>query len=497
MLKKYSILCCVIICIQNGIFSQDSSRISDEPWQHVKVQIGTFLGNWQRNYYGNEAPARLNILWKHYLGKGITVISTTTGEKEWAGCGWTGQPLLIREGAQLFLIQGAFDHHLKKINAEDGSMIWQYKFDDVIKGTGTVWLNKNAADLSEYVIIMQGSRRGLEKNCDSDHVPSFRAVSYFSSKELWRLDVKKTRSYSRDVDASALVINDTVYIGLENAIFTIFNPDTRYTKYKDNMLQPEIVQEVHLYNNKDIMNRGGQNKTYVNLVVESSPCLLNNHIYITAGSGHVYGYNMKSKRIDWDFYIGSDMDGSPVVTSDSCLLVSIEKQYITGKGGLFKLDPKKPPSKAVIWYFPTENDSVETWEGGIIGSPCINDQTKPVEHPFLAACLAIDGYLYVLNHKEIDYQKGKVLGPDDKSLYATPKLVYKKLIGPSISTPIMVGNKLIAAGYNGIYLFSFDETLQFNLLDKLINIEFESTPIVHNGRMYIGSRDGYLYCFGE
>ncbi len=82
------------------------------------------------------------------------------------------------------------------------------------------------------------------------------------------MNVKQTKSYSRDVDGSALLINDTAYIGLENGIFTVFNPDEEYSTKVDSIYMPEIIEEKELYNNKDIARHGG------NLVVESSPCLL-------------------------------------------------------------------------------------------------------------------------------------------------------------------------------------------------------------------------------
>ena len=100
--------------------------------------IPTFLGNEQRNYYGNEAPSRLDVIWKLYLGEGETVISRKAGSKKWKGAGWTGQPLLVSEDSLLFLIQGAYDHNLKKINAATGEIVWEYKFDDVVKGTETM-----------------------------------------------------------------------------------------------------------------------------------------------------------------------------------------------------------------------------------------------------------------------------------------------------------------------------------------------------------------------
>jgi outer membrane protein assembly factor BamB len=480
----------ILLVIHLG-YAQNFEQLSQGEIKSIEIKIGTFLGNWQRNYYGDSAPSSLDILWKLFLGKGKTVISTKIGEKEWAGSGWTGQPLLVRENDELFLIQGAFDHNLKKINATTGEIVWQYKYDDVVKGTGTMWIDRNASNLEESVLIMQGSRRGIENYLDSKFVPSFRAISYFSGTELWRLDVKRTASYSRDVDGSPLIHNDTAYVGLENALFTVFNPGVKYASLKNNYMQPEIYQEIKLYTSADIRRHGG------NLVVESSPCRIGNNLYITSGSGHVYGYDLKKRKLNWDFYIGSDIDGSPVVTQDSCLLVTVEKQYIKGNGGVFKLNPAKDVRHSVQWFFPTGNDSIETWEGGVIGSVGTNEQTRGQSHPVLAAFIAIDGYLYVVNHKEIDDRVGLVAGPDSINWYATPRLVYKKKIGPSISTPISIGNKLIAAGYRGIFLFEYDTNMNFSLLDKRTTSTFESTPISYNNRIFIGSRDGYFYCFGE
>jgi len=457
----------------------------------TEVIIGTFLGDWHRNYYGDHAPEKLDVIWRTFLGKGKTIISKKIGEKEWAGSGWTGQPLLVRENGKLRLFQGAFDHHLKKIDAETGKIIWQYAFDDVIKGTGTIWVNSKAENPAEHMVILQGSRRGLDKDLYSRIVPSFRAISGITGEELWRMNVRQTASYSRDVDGSAMILQDTAYIALENALFVKFNPDRKNTVLQDGLLQPEIFQEITLYNNRDIQNHGG------NLVAESSPALLDDRIYITAGSGHVFGYNIKKKVIDWDFYIGSDMDGSPVVTSDSCLIVTVEKQYIEGKGGVFKLDPRKRPDESVVWFMPTEDDSMESWAGGVIGSAGINDRTKAPADPYLCAFIAIDGNLYVVDHQQIDKQSPKVYGPNNRYKYPQPKLIYVNKIGPSIATPVFVGNKLLAPGYKGLYLFEFTPTGKFRLLDKHLSGSFESTPIVHDHKIFVGSRDGYLYCFGR
>jgi outer membrane protein assembly factor BamB len=450
-----------------------------------RIINGTFLGGPGRNYYGNEAPKRLELKWSHYLGEGETTLSRQGGNRTWKGCGWTGQPLLVETDDTLYLIQGAYDHHLKKIRASDGKLIWQYPFDDVIKGTGTLYQPPG----QECLIILQGSRLGLDKYLDNPIITSYRAVDYDTGTELWKYNVPFFASYSRDVDGSALIGDSLAYLGLENGQFIVFDPRPEKGEIRNGFLQPLILESHRLYATGDAETHG------LNLVTESSPCLLGDHIYITSGSGHVYGYNLMTRQIDWDFMTGSDMDGSPVVTSDSCLLVTLEKQYIPGKGGLMKLNPRKKTDKTCVeWFLPTGNVRVAEWEGGIIGSAAINDQTRPPEYPSVAVVSALDSLLYLVDYTQISEKR--VLGPDSLTYYPKPVVLDSVRIGPSISTPVIVGNKIIAAGYWGIFLFEYSSEGKLKRLDAR-PFGCEATPVVHNKHIYIGSRNGYLYCFGN
>ncbi len=468
----------------NSVFIKQAKKKLKELAYH-QIPISTFRGNEQRNYYGNHAPSRLDEIWKFNLGSGK---SFAYGKMYvWTGAGWTGQPLLVKEDSATYLIQGAFDYHLRKINAETGKEVWRYKFDDILKGTGTIWKNMNAKNEEEKYIIMQGSRRG--EGIKGNTVSSFRAVSYLSGKELWRFNSRKTRSYSRDVDGSALTLGDTAYIGLENGIFMVFDPNPTQASMREGMLQPKVIQELKLYDEKDIQTHGG------NLVTESSPTYFNGRIYVTTGSGHVYGYNLKTKEIDWDFYIGADMDGSPAVTDDSCLIVTLEKEYIKGKGGTYKLDPSKAPDDAVVWFYPTGNKSYFTWKGGIIGSAAVNDAYVDDDANRISAFLGMDGYIHVVNHQKLS----NLTVPDhnNENSLPTPELVFKDYVGPGITSPIIVENRMVVATYQGLYLYEFDENLNFKLLDKMKGT-FEASPIVWDKKVYIASNStGFLYCLGE
>lgn len=475
---------------QNKIFTSiDSSLVSKRKYEKIKVVIGTFLGNFERNYYGDSLPDNLEIIWNYDLGTGKTRVGSII--KTWSGAGWTGQPLLVREDSLYFLIQNSYDYHLKKINAQTGKLVWQYKYDDVLKGTGTIWKSPNENDGINQFVVIQGSRQGFNNSLASDIIPSLRAISYITGEELWRYNSERTDSYSRDVDGSTLILNDTAYLGLETGIFIGFDPDHKKADLKDSILQPKVYFTDSLYTKTDKNRHGG------NLITESSPSILGNRIYLASGSGHVYGFNLEKKKIDWDFFIGSDIDGSAVVTSDSCLLISIEKQYIAGRGGILKLNPSKEPKDAVVWFFPTENKDFVTWQGGVIGSCGINDSyIKNENDTCIAAFMGIDSYLYIVNHKEIDSTK-TVLGFDNVTKYPTPKLIYKEKIGSSISTPIIVDNRLLAATYEAIYLYEFDKDFNFKLLDSKAYGSFEATPIAHKGKIFIACRNGNLYCLGK
>lgn len=456
----------------------------------IQAVSSTFLGNEKRNFYGNSAPKKLDLIWKMYLGEGISPAYGT--QKVWKGAGWTGQPLFIRENGKSYLIIGSFDYNLKKIDAETGKIVWEYKFDDILKGTPTFWENKNENDPEKKYIIMQGSRFGYWNDINDKYIPSFRAISYITGKELWRINQKKTECYSRDVDGSAIVVNDTAYLCFENGLFTIFNPNPDSVKLLDGKLQAQIYKEIKYFNQDDLKSHGDD------VVSESSPTLLNGIIYTPSGSGHVYGHSIKQNKTVWDFYTGTDMNGSAAATYDNCLIVPIEKQYTPGKGGVFKLNPQKTGNQAVVWYFPTENKKWYHWEGGIIGSASINDAYVEGEAVRVAVFIDVTGHLYVVEHDKIDPSK-KALGPDGKTEFPMPKLLFDYKMTGTISTPVIVGDKIIAATDVGVYLFEIDlKNKSLKLLDRAItNSDFDATPVAVDGKIYVGARNGYLYCFGE
>lgn len=467
----------------------------------TELSIPTYLGNPQRRYYGRGVPTGLNIAQKFPLGTGVTYVGST--RKVWSGAGWTGQPTITRDRGRTYLIIGSYDYHLRKIDFETNEEVWKYKFDDVIKGSSSVYIDETA-DENNRIVILQGSRTGRPKG---GLAPSFRAISFRTGQELWKLDIRKTLSYSRDNDSSALYLeNGIIFNAGENGIGYFLDSATKKAGKKSGFLQPKVFSEVQLYEKSDRARQGG------NLVCESSPARLDDRLFVAAGSGHIYGIDINTRKISWDFFTGSDLDGTVAVSRSRHLFCAIEKQYIPGRGGAIKLNPDKPPAESVEWFLPTGNAKVGSWEGGIIGSVSINDEYNPDNFPPLFATHAIDGYLYVGSQEKTTGDR--VPGPSGKGSYNTPVVLAKQKIGPSISTPIFTdGYKLVTAGYNGVYLFQLNwETAAAGEPGAIANslgdyyrlnleaigrfkpgISFESTPVVWDGNIIICSRDGWLY----
>ncbi len=464
------------------------TKQTDSIPEKIKLIIPTFLGNETRNYYGENPPSQLKMLWKTFIGGGHTNMKSASGTIHY-GAGWTGQPLLIEDNGELFLFQGSYDHNVRKINAATGDVIWKFDCGDAVKGTGTLWHNPKAQNEEDKLILIQGSRQGVNVSLRSKDIYSLKGISGISGEELYRVNVENTPSVSRDVDGSALIVNDTAYIGLENGMFIVFNPNPDESYKINNHYEPAEIFKTKLYTKEELSKHGGQ------IVTEASPCIIGRMIYVASGSGSVVGFDMDKKEITWRFHIGSDLNGSCVATGDGCLLVPVEKQLIPGNGGMLKLDPRKSPEDAVVWYFPTGNLNLNSWQGGVIGSPAVNDKYKTGNQKNLCAFSAMDGYVYVVDYKATE-EEVFARGFDGKTLYPKPKLIFKYKIGSSISTPLLFENKLIAAGYGGIYLFEFNENYEFKLLDNLTRT-FEAIPIVHNKKVFIAAKDGYLYCLGE
>jgi outer membrane protein assembly factor BamB len=481
------------------------------------VKIGTFLGNAQRRYYGKgPVPERLDLIWKTRLGSGWTNRKEDGKAVLWAGTGWTGQPSLVRAAGKLSLVVNSYDHNVHRLNAADGTTVWEYGFDDVIKSSVSVFADPAAPQDARRFIVTAGSRRGFDLKAGDARIAPYRAVSFATGQELWRLRVPRTVNYSQDVDSSGLFLGGALYQAVEPGYVYKLDP-FRVSRAYGKQEPVQLRRSRTLWEPGDVTAHDGE-PGGSNLCIEASPAVLGDRLYISAGSGHVYGLSMQDLSVQWDFRTGSDIDGTTVVTREGKLLVGLERQYVK-HGGVYMLDPSKAPRDAVVWWFPTVDKGIAEWAGGVVGSVGINDAyDADGSRPALAAFNSVDGALYVVSQNEL---AGKTAsGPHGEKGLPKPKLVFSDEIGGGISTPVMVDDYIITTGYDkkvhlyridytdheqghgkGVWLKSRDGKSWYTTVREIATFTaegpFESTPIVWKGRVYVGCRDGYLYCLGD
>ncbi len=476
------------------------------------IKLASFLGGLQRNVYGiGPAPHRLDVIWRVAIGHGWTGGRLPKDPPSiWSGIGWTGQPVLVRDGGRLYVLFGGYDHHLHKVDALSGKVVWESAWDDIIKSTPTVIEDPDPAGEDERYLVLAGSRRGYPLDFDSDKVAPYRAVSFASGKEVWRLPVPRTRCYSRDCDGSGLFYDGRLYMGVESGWF--YKIDPFGTQPWQGHATPTILaDQLLLGTTQDRRVHKG------NLVLEASPSLLGQTLFVSSGAGHVYGLRPSDLAVVWDYRTGSDLDGTPIPTGDGCLLQSVEKQYIPGHGGVLKLDPSKPPKDAVVWFLPTEDRELSEWRGGVLGSVAVNDASNRAgRRPALAAVVAVDGCLYLFSQDTL--AEGTVKGPNNQPGLKAPLVLAKVWMGGGITTPIIVGDAVVAAGYDNIvhlYRITYAKAKEgdagavqsadgdwwtVGLTQRAAFTgggAYESSPVLWDGRVYIGSRDGYFYCLGD
>jgi outer membrane protein assembly factor BamB len=454
----------------------------------VIPHISTYLGDGQRNYYGNVAPSRLNVKWKTDLGSGKTEFGR--GDiRTWKGAGWTGQPLVIQEGAEIYLIQGTLSHHVKKIRARDGKVIWSTSVGDVIKGTPTFTDTKSGSAEERHVLIV-GSRRGFGQDVLNGTAHSLHGISFATGKKLWRHNSRRTASNSRDCDASALMIGSKACVPLENGYFTVFSPRAKDTRLVNRFPAPKIYKQYLLYREAD-------RKIYRSeLCCESSPTLIGSKAYVAAGCGRLYACGIGIfGGAGWGLDIGGDLNGTMPLTNDKHLLVGIEKEFIPGQGGVMKVKP----GGGVKWFYPTPAPKKKffNWDGGLVGSPTVNHRSTSNISKDLACFVDVGARLTLINHKKL--QPGvTVPGPLLKKRFPVP-LVLDQVTLPtgSISTPLFVGNKIIVGYDTGMDLYEVTPANKLKRLARLEGPMFDATPIVWNGLIYAGSKNGSLYCLGN
>ena len=456
---------------EGEFFETDFDGLADpagfrQPYPNATVEgLLTFRGNPSRSYYGvGPVPAAPKIL-RQFPDQAMCKESTDLGvTKVWCGMGWTGQPTIVERDDRTWAIFGGYDGHLHFMDVETGARILpDVETGDLIKGTPTI-------DPEGFPLVYAGSRDNLLRVVALDR-PGVAEV-------LWTLDSESVQpvKWNDDWDSSPIIIGDYMIVGSESSRFWVVKLNRSTDAAGLVQVAPEVVFTDEAWDDQVIADNGGDQHASV----ESSVTVLDDVAYFGTSAGLVLGYDLSgiedggTPQQVFRFYTAGDNDASLVADDEGFLYAAAqndrpEHPRAQAVGQLQKLDPSNP-AHPVVWSFQETSAKGQ----GLYGTPAV-----------------VGDLVYITS------AGGRLIALDKD----TGAVVWERtLSGPAWASPVVVDDVLMIGDCLEGNFHGFDVSDPKVAPPELWTIHLggciEATPAVWKGRIYVGSRAGYLFTLG-
>lgn len=430
------------------------------PWGEVEGLL-TFRGNPTRTFYGRgPVPEAPEELWR-FPDRPMCSESSVGGEsRTWCGTGWTGQPAVWESGGGTRVAFGAYDRAVHVLEAASGERVLpDFVTGDIVKGSVTV-------DPDGFPILYSGSRDGNFRLLGLDRpepVELFRLAADAVSPTMW----------NDDWDGSALVVDDRLLVGGENSQVHVLRLHRRYGSDGLVRVSPELVWHAPGWD-EELLDAVGDRQ----MSIEGSVALAGDVLYFANSGGLVQGWDLagleegSEPRRVFRYWVGDDVDASVVVDEEGMLYVGVEWERHTDRaaelGQVLKLDPSA--DDPLVW---AQTDRAAE-KAGVWGTPALHrDLVIATTHT------------------------GRLLGIDRDSGELRWE---RRLPGPLWQSPVVVDDVLVQGDCAGV-LHGFDVSDTTVEPPELWSVTLsgciESTPAVWEGRIYVGTRGGFLHALAD
>jgi outer membrane protein assembly factor BamB len=332
---------------------------------------------------------------------------------------------------------------------------------DLVKGSVTI-------DPNGYPLVYTGSRDNF-----------FRVLAFDGPqvRELWRLDAHSITPslWNDDWDGSALVVDDYLFEGGENSQFHVVKLHRGYDAAGAVTVAPELVFHAPGWDDELLRAVGDGDVS-----IEGSVAISGNTLYFANSGGLVQGWDIGPLRAGtgepqrvFRFWTGDDSDGTIAVDEMGMLYLGSEWERHNARskevGQMMKLDPAHPDAP-LVW---SQHDD-EIAKAGVYSS----------------AAVVNDIVLYTT-------YSGRAVAVDR----ATGAIRWeKRMPSPLMGSPVVVDGVWLQGDCRGV-LHAFD--LRDTTVDppELWQVPLgsciESTPAVWHGRIYVGTRGGFVHAIGD
>ena len=392
----------------------------------------------------------------------MCAVSAERGQAiRWCGTGWTGQPAVLERNGRTWVAFGAFDKAVHFLDADTGTrLLPDFATGDIIKGSVTI-------DPDGFPLVYTGSR---------DDNYRVIAIDRPEPLELWRLpaDAVTPTLWNDDWDGSGLVIDDYLFEGGENSQWHVVKLNRSYGDDGLVRVQPELVFHAPGWDDELLGALGDREVS-----IESSLAMWQDVVYFANSGGLVQGWDvggLKDGRPPsrvFRFWTGDDTDATVVVDDEGMLYVASEWERHNERGRevgqIIKLDPRRPDP--LVWSIADRDDEPTS---GVWATPALYRDL---------VIAATDG--------------GRVLGIDRASGAIRWS---KSLARPTWQSPVVVDGVLIQGDCSGaLHAYDLSDTTVDppELWTAALGGCIESTPAVWKGRIFVGTRAGFVVGLGD
>lgn len=473
--------------------------------------ILTFRGNNFRNCasWGTtvSSPTSLEQIWEYSK---VGSLGSSSWAFSWTGTGWTGQPLVIQwdwDVQQLMnmypekkakqglteVIIAAMDGKIYFLDLDDGTQTrdpLQVGF--TIKGTPCV-------DPRGYPILYVGQG----DNNGSDKKVGFRIFSLIDFTRLYYQDGMDSRAYRTTWGAcdSSPIVNgssDTLIYPNENGMVYTLKLNTSFDKSTGALsINPESVVYRYLINGISGSDIG----------IESSMSVYDHYGYCSDNSGNLICIDLNTLQMVWVRQLDDDSDVTPVIEEEDgrvYLYIGTEVDWqrtdelnYMGASYTYKIDAMTGEevwqTSASCWTKNGE-DKGDDVNGGMLGTPIVGK--KSISDLVIFSYCMTNG-LYSGN-RLVAYSKdtGEMVWTYEMNLYSwsSPVDVYDEQ-GNAYIVMCDSGGQIHLVNAKTGQRITYLQTIRNKGTDNEVKtgLNMESSPIVFNGTVVIGSRAGSIF----
>lgn len=418
----------------------------------------------------------IKSLWKAPVG--------CLDDKEWIGCGWTGQPLVVQWDSGTRAIMNLYDSKKEKedlVEAIYAKMDGYVHFIDMEDGSftrdplfiGRVFKGSGALDPRGYPILYVGA--GLPRNKSPQHLY---AISLIDGQILFELNGSHKlapRAWCA-FDSGPLVDaeTDTLIWACENGMLYTIKLNTQYDKATGTVSMdpdaPVIGYCTHNYMRK------GRNAGF-----EASVTAAKGYVYLADNSGMLLCVDINTMELIWAQDIKDDINATPLLDWEDekgYLYIAPSLEFTSKDVPLYKIDAE---TGEIVWEYHVKCIKDDTISGGALASPLLGRSGTTMEDLVIFSIAATPGKW---NGKILAFHKvtGEIVWEyqSNNYMWSSPIALYSEDgKGYIFQACTPSGYCMLMDGQTGEVLGTYK-----------VGRTVESSPVAFNNHILLGSRTG-------